>query len=136
MISCLFLGLHYPQCILRVPHFCSKYTVPRSDSSLVSIIFQHIIIPEVSVLFVEFRSFFPHISALLLSNFVAKDVYSLSLKILKPEDIFASKGAAVKEDGKLLDGTLLQADGLGGEPGKTGDENGAAPTATTKQRGE
>ena len=56
--------------------------------------------------------------------------------ILKPEDIFASKGAAVKEDGKLLDGTLLQADGLGGEPGKTGDENGAAPTATTKQRGE
>ena len=71
MISCLFLGLHYPQCILRVPHFCSKYTVPRSDSSLVSIIFQHIIIPEVSVLFVEFRSFFPHISALLVSNFVA-----------------------------------------------------------------
>ena len=61
-----------------------------------------------------------------------------SLKILKPEDIFAnaSKGAAVKEDGKLLDGTLLQADGLGGEPGKTGDENGKAPTATTKQRGE
>ena len=163
MISCLFLGLHYPQCILRVPHFCSKYTVPRSDSSLVSIIFQHIIIPEVSVLFVEFRSFFPHISALLvsnfvatrrllafcriqvffphisallLSNFVATDVYSLSLKILKPEDIFASKGAAVKEDGKLLDGTLLQADGFQGEPGKTGDENGAAPTATTKQRGE
>ena len=42
------------------------------------------------------------------------------------EDIFASKGAAVKEDGKLLDGTLLQADGTGGE-------NGAA---TTKQRGE
>ena len=64
-----------------------------------------------------------------MSNFVATDVYSLSLKILKPEDIFASKGAAVKEDGKLLDGTLLQADGLGGEPGKTGDENGAAPTA-------
>ena len=110
MISCLFLGLHYPQCILRVPHFCSKYTVPRSDSSLVSIIFQHIIIPEVSVLFVEFRSFFPHISALLvsnfvatrrllafcriqvffphisallLSNFVATDVYALSLKNLK-----------------------------------------------------
>ena len=111
MISCLFLGLHYPQCILRVPHFCSKYTVPRSDSSLVSIIFQHIIIPEVSVLFVEFRSFFPHISALLvsnfvatrrllafcriqvffphisallLSNFVAKDVYALSLKKKNP----------------------------------------------------
>ena len=75
-------------------------------------------------------------SALLLSNFVATDVYSLSLKILKPEDIFASKGAAVKEDGKLLDGTLLQADGFRGEPGKTGDENGAAPTATTKQGGE
>ena len=71
-----------------------------------------------------------------MSNFVATDIYSLSLKISKPEDIFASKGAAVKEDGKLLDGTLLQADGLGGKPGKTGDENGTAPTATTKQRGE
>ena len=53
-----------------------------------------------------------------------------------PEDISAGKGAAVKEDGKLLDGTLLQAGRLGGEPGKTGDKNGAAPTATTKQRGE
>ena len=41
----------------------------------------------------------------------------------------SSKGAAVKEDGKLLDGSLPQADGLGGEPGKSGDENGAAPTA-------
>ena len=45
--------------------------------------------------------------------------------MLKPEDIFASKGAAVKEDGKLLDGSLLQA----GKPSKTGDEKGAAPTA-------
>ena len=71
-----------------------------------------------------------------MSNFVARDVFAHSLKFLKPEDLFAGKGAAVKEDGKLLDGTLLQADGLGGEPGKTGDENGAAPTATTKQRGE
>ena len=53
-------------------------------------------------------------------NFIATDVYSLSLKMLKPEDIFASKGAAVKEDGKHLNGTLLQADGLGGELGKTG----------------
>ena len=69
-------------------------------------------------------------------NLIATDVYSLSLKILKPEDLFAGRGAVVKEDGKLLDGSLLQADGLGGEPGKTGDENGAAPTATTKQRGE
>ena len=58
-------------------------TVPRSDPSLLSILSQHIIIPEVSVLFVESRSFFSHISALLLSNFVATDVYALSLKISK-----------------------------------------------------
>ena len=75
------------------------------------------------MLFVEFSSFF-----LTFPHFYCR--------ILSPEDIFASKGAAVKEDGKLLDGTLLQADGLRGEPGKTRDENGAAPTATTKQRGE
>ena len=64
-----------------------------------------------------------------MSNFVATDVYAFSVKILKPEDLFAGKGAAVKEDGKLLDGSLLQADGLGGEPGKSGDENGAGLTA-------
>ena len=40
-------------------------------------------------------------------------------KILKP-DLFT-----VKKDGKLLDGSLLQA----GKPSKTGDEKGAAPTA-------
>ena len=64
-------------------HFWSQYTVPCSDPSLLSILSQHIIIPEVSVLFVESRSFFSHISALLLSNFVATDVYALSLKISK-----------------------------------------------------
>ena len=36
---------------------------------------------------------------------------------------------AVKKDGKLLDGSLLQADRVGGKPNKTGDEKGAAPTA-------
>ena len=64
-------------------HFWSQYTVPCSDPSLLSILSQHIIIPEVSVLFVESRFFFSHISALLLSNFVATDVYALSLKFLK-----------------------------------------------------
>ena len=64
-------------------HFWSQYTVPCSDPSLLSILSQHIIIPEVSVLFVESRSFFSHISALLLSNFVATGVYALSLKISK-----------------------------------------------------
>ena len=38
---------------------------------------------NVYVLFCEFGSFFPHISSLLLLNFVATDVYALSLKILK-----------------------------------------------------
>ena len=54
-ISCLFLCLHYSKRI-----YVLKYTVPRSDSSLGSILSQHIIIPEVKVLFVEFRSFSSH----------------------------------------------------------------------------
>ena len=46
-----------------------------------SIIFQHIILPQVIVLFVEFKSFPPHLRTF-LSNFVATDVYALSLKSL------------------------------------------------------
>ena len=65
-ISCLFLCLHYSKRI-----YVLKYTVPRSDSSLGSILSQHIIIPEVKVLFVEFRSFFltfPHFYWRILSR--------------------------------------------------------------------
>ena len=46
-----------------------------------SILFQHIILPQVIVLFVECRSFPPHLRTF-LSNFVATDVYALSLKSL------------------------------------------------------
>ena len=46
-----------------------------------SILFQHIILPQVIVLFVECKSFPPHLRTF-LSNFVAKDVYALSLKSL------------------------------------------------------
>ena len=46
-----------------------------------SILFQHIILPQVIVLFVECKSFPPHLRTF-LSNFVATDVYALSLKSL------------------------------------------------------
>ena len=46
-----------------------------------SILFQHIIPPQIIVLFVEFKSFPPHLRTF-LSNFVATDVYALSLKSL------------------------------------------------------
>ena len=46
-----------------------------------SILFQHIIPPQIIVLFVEFKSFPPHLRTFLL-NFVATDVYALSLKSL------------------------------------------------------
>ena len=47
----------------------------------------------------------------------------------QPEELFAGQGAAVEEDGELSCDPLLQAGGLGGSPGKVGDETGAAPTA-------
>ena len=46
-----------------------------------SILFQHIIPPQIIVLFVEFKSFPPHLRTF-LSNFVATDVYALFLKSL------------------------------------------------------
>ena len=49
-----------------------------------SILFQHIIPPQIIVLFVEFKSFPPHLRTF-LSNFVATDVYALLLKSY-PED--------------------------------------------------
>ena len=46
-----------------------------------SILFQHIILPQVIVLFVECKSFPPHLRTF-LSNFAVTDVYALSLKSL------------------------------------------------------
>ena len=119
MLNCMLLSSRgcpmisplYWNCILCVPIWIlvSLYCSSLRPLSCICPIWTHF--PEVSVLFVEFRSFFlifPHfwcrilsqqkftcffflwiqdffplISALLLSNFVATDVYALSLNFLK-----------------------------------------------------